>query len=312
MLIDAFLTYIRCELNYSAHTVSSYRTDLLQWADYATGGNRDKLHPMDVTTADLRAWIADMATKGVGNRTLRRKAQSLRAFFRYLMTRHDMKSNPAADIPSIKCPAPLPAFIRPEETRHILDEPVDGDDFKTVRDRLMLLMLYTTGMRSAEAVSLLDSDVNLSRGELKVLGKRNKERVIPFGDELAQMITEYRQLRDATTGQHATERFFTREDGSPIYRTLLYRSVHRDLQAGGAHAPRLSPHVMRHSFATDMLNNGAELSSVQQLLGHQSLMTTQVYTHITYRELKQNYQLAHPRALKKEDNHGPKNSSNPL
>lgn len=311
MLIDAFLTYIRCELNYSAYTVSSYRTDLIQWADYATGGKREELHPMDVTTSDLRAWLADVAATGASSRSLRRKTQSLRAFFKFMMTRHGMKNNPAADIPSIKCPASLPTFIRPEETRLIFDEPVDSGDFESVRDRLMLLMLYTTGMRSAEAVSLLDADVNLSRSELKVLGKRNKERIIPFGDELARMITDYRQLRDTTAG-YQPERFFTRPDGRPIYRTLLYRSVHRDLQNGGAHAAKLSPHVMRHSFATDMLNNGADLKSVQQLLGHQSLMTTQVYTHITYRELKQNYQLAHPRALKKEDNHGPKNSSDPL
>lgn len=298
MLIDAFLTYIRCELNYSAYTVSSYRTDLIQWADYATGGKRDELLPTDVTTSDLRAWLANAAEAGASSRTLRRKAQSLRAFFKFLMARHGLKNNPAADIPSVKCPATLPTFIRPEETRHILDGQIDGDDFTEVRDRLMLLMLYSTGMRSAEAVSLLDANVNLSRRELKVLGKRNKERIIPFGEELAQMITEYRHLRDTTAGLRP-ERFFTRPDGRPIYRTLLYRCVHRDLQNGGAHASKLSPHVMRHSFATDMLNNGADLTSVQQLLGHQSLMTTQVYTHITYRELKQNYQLAHPRALKK-------------
>ncbi len=311
MLIDAFLTYIRCELNYSAYTVSSYRTDLNQWADYATGGKCDELRPMDITTADLRSWLAKEAENGASSRTLRRKVQSLRAFYKFLMVRHGLKSNPAADIPSIKCPSDLPTFIRPEETRHILDEPIDGGNFEEVRDKLILMMLYSTGMRSAEAMSLLDADVNLSRGELKVLGKRNKERIIPFGKELAQMITEYRQLRDTIAG-HRPERFFTRPDGQPIYRTLLYRCVHRDLQNGGAHAAKLSPHVMRHSFATDMLNNGADLTSVQQLLGHQSLMTTQVYTHITYRELKQNYQLAHPRALKKEDNHGSKNSSNPL
>lgn len=299
MLIDDFLTYIRCELNYSAHTVSSYRTDLLQWADFATGGRRETLRPLDVTTADLRTWLAHESAKGSGGRTLRRKAQSLRAFFKYLMTRHGLKSNPAADIPSIKSPAPLPAFIRPEETRHILDEQLDNpDDFEILRDKLMLLMLYTTGMRSSEAVNLRDVDVNTARGELKVLGKRNKERIIPFGNELAEIINQYRQLRDITAG-HTPERFFTRADGRPIYRTLLYRKIHAELQNGGAHAPKLSPHVMRHSFATDMLNNGADLAAVQQLLGHQSLMTTQVYTHITYRELQQNYQLAHPRALKK-------------
>lgn len=298
MTIEAFLKYIRCELNYSAHTVSSYATDLNQWADFATGGRPESLMPMDTTTADLRQWIASVAAAGASGSTLRRKVQSLRAFFRFLMLRHGLRHNPASDLPQIKRSQPLPAYIRPEETNRILDEPVDSNDFIETRDRLIMNMLYTTGIRSSELVSLTDSNVNLSRSELKVHGKRNKDRVIPFGNELAQMINDYRHLRD-TQGGGTTGSFFTRPGGDPLYRGLLYRIVHRELLQGGAHATKLSPHVMRHSFATDMLNNGADLSAVQQLLGHQSLMTTQVYTHITYRELKQNYQLAHPRALKK-------------
>lgn len=311
MTIEAFLTYIRCELNYSAHTVSSYAVDLRQWADFATGGHPETLAPLDVATSDLRQWLASVAAGGATGSTLRRKAQSLRAFFRYLMKRHGLKHNPASDLPRIKRSLQLPTYIRPEDTRRILDEPIDTDDFIEMRDRLIMTMLYSTGIRASELVGLLDSNVNMPRRELKVHGKRNKDRVIPFGDELAQMIDRYRHLRDNDAGG-SEGTFFTRPGGAPIYRGLLYRIVHRELLDGGAHAARLSPHVMRHSFATDMLNNGADLSAVQQLLGHQSLMTTQVYTHITYRELKQNYQLAHPRALKKEDNHGTKNSSDPL
>ena len=149
-------------------------------------------------------------------------------------------------------------------------------------------------MRRAELIGLADSAVDTSRGELKVVGKRNKERIIPFGSELREAVESYRRVRDAVTGG-PTESFFVRPDGSPLYPMLVERVVRKALQ-GRAHASRLSPHVLRHSFASDMLNNGADLVAVQQLLGHESLATTQVYTHITYRDLKQNYQLAHPRA----------------
>ncbi|MDE7388015.1 MAG: tyrosine-type recombinase/integrase, partial [Muribaculaceae bacterium] len=143
--------------------------------------------------------------------------------------------------------------------------------------------------------------VNTGRGELKVLGKRNKERIIPFGTELSDMITHYRQLR--TSGPGPDGEFFTRPDGRPLYRKLIYNVVHSSL-LGSAHATRLSPHVLRHSFATDMLNDGADINAVQKLLGHASLATTQIYTHVTLRDLQHNYQLAHPRAQRKGGTHG--------
>jgi integrase/recombinase XerC len=297
MLLEAFSTYIRCELNYSAHTVSSYLNDLNQWADFATGGKPQTLRPADVTLADLRQWIAHLAAAGMSANTLRRKVQALRAFYRYLTLRQGLKHNPALELTMVKRAPILPAYIRPQETKHILDEPIDTDDFIATRDRLILLTLYTTGMRSSELLTLRDADVSDSRRELKVHGKRNKDRVIPFGPELAGMIGSYRRLRDATAG--TTGAFFVKPDGQPLYHQLLYKIVHTALKEGGAHATKLSPHVLRHSCATDMLNDGAELTAVQQLLGHESLMTTQVYTHITYRELKLNYQQAHPRAQKK-------------
>ncbi|MDE6459066.1 MAG: tyrosine-type recombinase/integrase [Muribaculum sp.] len=185
----------------------------------------------------------------------------------------------------------------------MLDAEIDTDDFNQVRDRLIVDMIYTTGLRASEVTGLLDADIDTARGELKVLGKRNKERIIPFGPELAKMIAQYRNLRASTVPPPAADEFFVRKSGEPIYRKLVYNAVHNAL-SGHTVARRQSPHVLRHSFATDMLNNGADLYSVQQLLGHQSLATTQVYTHITYRELKQNYQQAHPRALKKGGHHG--------
>ena len=165
-------------------------------------------------------------------------------------------------------------------------------------------------MRASELMGLLDAAVDTEKGELKVLGKRNKERIIPFGDELSEMITLYRELRDNTVPPPPADEFFVRESGEPLYRDLIYKVVHNTLAGRTVAArqrrdiPQMRALLLRHSFATDMLNNGADLYSVQQLLGHQSLATTQVYTHITYRELKHNYELAHPRAAKKGGDHG--------
>lgn len=295
-MIDAFLTYIRCELALSVHTVSAYKSDLLSWRDYATGGRPDLFRPADVTTSDLRAWIGSEARAGAAPRTLRRKVQALRAFYKFLVRRHHTDVNPAAELTLSKLPGLLPSFIRRQETEAVLDSTTDFDDFESVRDHLILLMLYSTGMRASELIGLTDADVDTGRGELKVHGKRNKDRIIPFGKELATAIETYRDIR-AGELTAAPEAFFVRPTGEPLYYMLVNRIVHRALD-GNVHSDKRSPHVLRHSFATDMLNNGADLPSLQQLLGHASLATTQVYTHITYRELQQNYKQAHPRAAK--------------
>lgn len=312
-LIEEFLQYLRLELNYSKLTVDAYSADLRAWADFATGGKPETLVASDVTTSDLRAWIGSIARQGCSPRTIRRKASSLRAFFRFLMRRHSLPSNPASSLTLAKIPKDLPVYIRPEDTERILeksDTDSDADtDFTAARDRLIIDILYSTGIRCSELVGLLDIDADTRKGELKVLGKRNKERIIPIGPELMRSIDDYRQLRDASPStaispSDRTAPLLVRPDGRPLYRRLVYNVVHRTLAEGGVHAARLSPHVLRHSFATDMLNSGAPISSVRQLLGHASLASTQIYTHVTYSELKHNYQLAHPRALKKGGKNG--------
>lgn len=299
-MIEEFLTYMRNELAKSPATIEAYRCDLLQWRDYATSGGRYSLEPKTTSADDLRLWVAALAKTGHSARTIRRKIQSLRSFFSFLMKRYGMTYNPASEIEPAKMPVRLPVIVRPEETEALLDEYFDHTDFEEVRNRLILLMLYSTGMRCSELVGLKDAQVDTRKGELKVLGKRNKERIIPFGNELSDMITLYRSLRDtAIPVDHSPEApFYVRQNGSPLYRKLVYNVVHNSM-AGVVHASRTSPHVLRHSFATDMLNNGANLNAVQQLLGHQSLSTTQIYTHVSYRDISTNYQHAHPRALKK-------------
>lgn len=307
-LIEQFLAHLADELGYSALTVDAYRRDLGQWADFATGGQPDRLDPLDVTQSDLRLWVADMARKRKSPRTIKRKVSALRAFYRFLLVKGDVAVNPAARLALPKPSRQLPVNVRQEETVAILDAEVPADSFAGVRDRLILDMLYSTGMRCSELIGLKDADVDTAKGELKVLGKRNKERVIPFGPELAGAIDAYRTLRDSSpltsvSSRDLTAPLMVKDDGKPLYRKMVYNVVHRMLSMGGAHASRLSPHVMRHSMATDMLNGGAPLTTVQQLLGHASLSSTQVYTHVTYRDLKHNYQLAHPRAQNNKGGH---------
>ena len=303
-MINAFLTYMRCELSYSAHTVLSYGTDLRQFAAFITGGVPDRFDPISITPADIRSWILSLADAKISHRSIHRKVSALSSLFNYMMRHHGMQSNPAAEITLAKVPKNLPVFVRPQEMEEILGPPKDTEErlpkaFIPLRNHLIVLMLYTTGIRRGELIGMLDCNVDTQRRELKVLGKRNKERLIPFGEELATTIDTYRRIRTTATGVRTPEHLFVNTDCSPLKPHTVLRVVKHAL-TGHTLASRLSPHTLRHSFATDMLNNGADLPGVQQLLGHKSLETTQVYTHITDRELKQNYQLAHPRAQKNQ------------
>lgn len=298
-MIDDFLKYIENELRLSANTVAAYRRDLEQWHDYATRAGARPFTPADYNVNHLRLWIASLGAKGESARTTRRKVQALRSFYKYMMRRHGLKTNPAAELTLARAARELPVCIRPTESAAMLDAELDTTSVKEVRDRLIIDMLYSTGIRCSELTTLRDDAVDTSAGELKVTGKRNKERMIPFGEELTTMIRLYTSLRDRDAGNPGGQ-FFVRPDGSPLYRQLVYRVI-RQAFDGNTGARRRSPHVLRHSFATDMLNNGADLTAVQRLLGHESLETTQRYTHLTYRELQQNYKLAHPRAQKMED-----------
>ncbi len=298
--IESFLEYIRCELNLSACTVSAYRNDLEGWADFATGGRSDELEPFSVTAADLRLWLAKMAATELSRRSMRRKVSALRSFYKWLCARRGATFNPAAELRTARPPKELPVYVNPAELNAVIDSALDATDFEDVRNELIVTMFYSTGMRCSELLTLKEADINLTRGELKVLGKRNKERIVPFGEELRQMIEHYIDVRPCGPGPDGE--LFTRTDGRAMYRKAIYNIVHSALN--GVHAARRSPHVLRHSFATDMLNSGADLNAVSRLLGHASLATTQIYTHVTLRDLQHNYQLAHPRAQRKGGNYG--------
>lgn len=295
-----FVTYITSEKRLSPATVEAYRRDLAQWENFATSNGTHPLEPMSTAVNDLRLWVASLSEQRVTQRSIRRKVQSLRAFFDYMIHRHGMLVNPAASLVLARLPKTLPIYIRTEEINDLLDHPLENEeDFVEVRNRLILTMFYSTGMRCAELITLEDCNVVAELRELKVHGKRNKDRVIPFGDELARMIERYRALRPQPPEGETVKELFVNEKGRPLSRGVVYRIVRTTLDKACVHAKRRSPHVLRHTFATDMLNSGADLNSVQQLLGHASLATTQIYTHITYNELLTNYTTAHPRAKKK-------------
>lgn len=301
MWIDAFLRYVRYEKNYSSHTVLSYKRDLLQFEEYLSH-LEGAVPPEQAERDHVRDWAAALIEAGDTPRTVARKFSALRTFYRYLQKQGVVEVSPMRDMTLPKIHKSLPTFVRPAEMDALLDEKVADDDFPALRDKLILSILYMTGMRRAELIGLLDRDVDTRVMQFKVTGKRNKQRIIPFGEELKVAIETYRHARRAAVGE-AEPQFLVKDDGTPLYPQYVYRLVTRRLGEVTTLTNR-SPHVLRHSFASAMLNDGAGLNSVKELLGHQSLASTQVYTHITFEELKRDYKQAHPRAIKKGGHYG--------
>lgn len=294
---------MRYEKNYSSHTVLSYGNDLKQFAAYLearTGGETDLL---SADTPLVRGFVSSLMEAGETARSAGRKLSSLRAFYRYLVKEGRMEASPAEGVSKPRGGKTLPVFVKQSDMDAILDAPQDGPSFAEVRDRLIVSLLYHTGIRRAELIALRDGDADLASNTLRVTGKRNKQRIVPFGEELRRELEEYLRARDKVTGGAACRTLFVRDNGEPLYPGLVYRVVTRMLGEQTT-LSKCSPHVLRHTFASAMLNNGAGLDSVKELLGHDSLASTQVYTHITFEELKTNYKHAHPRAIKKGGNYG--------
>lgn len=293
MLTNSFLDYLRYERNYSEKTVSAYGEDLLQLEEFAkeeTGG----FNPVEVKPDLIREWIVSLMDKGYTSTSVNRKLSSLRSFYKYLLRQGRVEVDPLRKISGPKNKKPLPSFLKESEMNKLLDETDFGDGFKGCRDHLIIEMFYATGMRLSELIDLDDKDVDFSASLLKVTGKRNKQRLIPFGDELRDTMLAYVDVRNETVSERSGA-FFIRENGERLYKNLVYNLVKRNLSKVVTLKKR-SPHVLRHTFATTMLNNEAELGAVKELLGHSSLATTEIYTHTTFEELKKVYKQAHPRA----------------
>lgn len=295
-MVESFLRYIRYEKNYSSRTAVSYKNDLLQFEDYLkeTTGEFD---PVLVDKDQVRNWISYLSGEKLNVTSIKRKVSALRSFFEFLKREGKIEESPLCFISSPKSRKKLPVFVKEEQMDALLDDVDFGSDFDGLRNKLIVEMLYTTGMRRAELVGLRDEDVDFFSSIIKVTGKGNKQRIIPFGDELKSLMNCYLDSRKSLFGGEAAA-FFLKDDGLPIYPGLVYRVVRKYLSIVSSLGKR-SPHVLRHTFATMMLENGAELSVVKELLGHASLSSTEIYTHVSSKEIMMNYNLAHPRANKK-------------
>lgn len=303
--IDFFINYLKLELNRSDHTVEAYHTDLTQFAKWLTDGVPERFDARSVTTSDIRGWLATLSRQGDKPVTIRRKTQSLRAFYRFLHKRREVSANPAADIILAKTPSRLPAFVKESEMEKILTANEVDDSYDSRLEHIIISLLYATGMRRAELAGLTDADLNLRNGEVRIFGKRRKERIVPLPLQLCHEIAEWQKTRDAENPGMSEPRPLLAKNGKKIGAPDIYTIVKRALASTSA--AKKSPHVLRHTFATGMLNNGADLNSVKEFLGHSSLATTQIYTHVSLAEMRKAYSLAHPRAT--GDDHSKKGHS---
>ena len=295
MLIDSFLDYLRYERNYSNYTIEAYSKDLRQFEEYVKLNKESIFVPGDVDADLVRSWIVSLMDEKISPVSVNRKLSSLKSFFKFLMKQGSISVNPLRLITGPKTKKPLPYFVRDKEMELLLDGDGFDEDFEGVRDRLILEMLYDTGIRRSELIGIQDSDVDFGAMQIRVTGKRNKQRLIPFAEGLKNLIQAYTEVRNREVGSESGW-FFVRKNGEQLSAGIVYTIVKKRLSEIPTLAKR-SPHVLRHSFATSMLNNGAELNAVKELLGHSSLASTSVYTHTTFEELKKVYH-AHPRVKK--------------
>ena len=287
------MEYLRLERNYSEKTVVSYGIDLREFEGYFKKADAE----IDFTTVDadvVRNWVMHLMDEGRAATSVNRKLSTLRSFYRFLLKKKVMTVNPMTKVVGPKKKKPLPSFVREKDMDRLLDDLTFGEGYEGCRDRMILEMFYATGMRLSELIGLDDADVDFSAKLIKVTGKRNKQRLIPFANELEHDLRVYIKVRDGAL-PNGSDAFFVRKDGKRMYPMQVYRLVKRNLSKVVSLKKR-SPHVLRHTFATAMLNDCAELRAVKELLGHESLTTTEVYTHTTFEELKKVYELAHPRA----------------
>lgn len=292
-LTDSFLDYLRYERNYSEETITAYRNDICQFELFSKEEG-EELALSDVSTDLVREWIVSLMEKGYTSTSINRKLSSLRSFYKFLLRKGEVDIDPLRKIIPPKNKKKLPSFLRENEMDKLLDETDFGEGFKGCRDRVIISVFYATGMRLSELIGLDDEDVDFSVSLIKVTGKRNKQRLIPFGEELKNLMMEYRELRNKEVLMQSSA-FFVRDTGERLSRIIVERLVKRHLSKVVTLKKR-SPHVLRHTFATTMLNHDATLGAIKELLGHESLTTTEVYTHTTFEELKKVYNSAHPRA----------------
>ena len=285
-LLHSFLTYLEFEKKGSKYTVLSYKNDISHFFKHIGDVNLS-----DVTSRDVRAWVSVLSEEGIAPRSINRKLTAVRSFFYFLQRQGKLNQNVARKVHSLKAKKRLPFFVEEEKMTTLLDKIEFTKDFVGLRDKVVIELLYTTGIRRSELLGLTTKSIDWAESSLKVLGKRKKERIIPLLPECASLIKEYLQEREKIS---QCDFLIETDTGEKPYANLIYRIVHKYLGEVTT-IDKKSPHVLRHSFATHLLNNGADINDIKELLGHANLSATQIYTHNSFEKLKKVYQQAHPR-----------------
>ena len=291
---QSFYKYLQFERRFSDHTVLAYKTDLEQFHAFL----KLKSGVEDIKTANhfhIRSWIVDMLQEKISPKSVNRKLSCLNSFYKYMLQRSEISVNPMRKVQAPKESKRLPNYIKEENLDKLFKEIPFALDFEGLRDKGILSTLYNCGLRRAELINLKISDLDLLKEEMKVLGKRSKERIIPFGEELTDILNDYLDIREQTLGSVDDDFLFVTSKGKKLYPKFVYNLVNKYLSKVTTNEKR-SPHILRHSFATHLSNNGADLNAIKELLGHSNLAATQIYTHNSIEKLKEVYKKAHPKA----------------
>jgi len=295
MFLERFIQYIQYEKRYSPHTVSAYQSDLEQFFRFLNHPEQIVSHPSEITYQHIRGWMVDLM-EDMTARSVNRKLATLRKYFKFLMREGAITNNPASKVQSPKIVKHLPIVVEDEKLNTMLNSgEVFSEDFAGVRDKLVIETLFGTGIRLAELVGLKEGDINFYDGTMKVLGKRNKERIIPINHELRTLLQRYLALKKSENFNNNSLTLLVTNKGTEAYPKFVYLIVQRYL-SNISTQDKKSPHVLRHTFATSLLNRGADLNAIKELLGHANLSATQVYTHNSVERLKSIYKQAHPKA----------------
>ncbi len=294
MPVSSFLKYLQYERRYSQHTCSAYQTDLMQFIHFI-GSMYHVGDAASATPQHVRSWIVWLVQQGQSARSINRKLSTLRSYYRFLLREGQAQSDPTHNIAAPKLPQRLPLYVQQHQLKKLFDHAAWEENFSGLRSRLLLELLYATGIRRAELLLLTDDSIDWRRSQIRIFGKGNKTRLIPFGEVLRQQLTRYLEMRTRTFGRQDMPRLFVNNKGQPLSARTLHRIVHKYLSQVTTLSKK-SPHILRHSFATHLLNNGADINAIKELLGHHSLAATQVYTHTSVEKLKETYRKAHPKA----------------
>ena len=295
-MINSFLEYISLEKKYSVNTVTAYKNDLISFRDFLLlEYNQENL--LEVHYPQIRNWIVSLVDANISNRTINRKVSSLKSFYKYLQKSEQIVINPLSKHKALKIAKKVQIPFTTKEINAVIENIGKENNFTSTRNKLIVELFYSTGIRRTELINIKENNISLSNGTIKVLGKRNKERFVPLLTSVAVTLKSYLEIKKEYS-KNLDELFIT-ENGNKIYETLVYRIINSYFSQVSSKV-KMSPHILRHSFATHLLNEGANLNSVKELLGHSSLASTQVYTHNSLDAIKQVYNQAHPRSNKKE------------